>query len=320
MRDLSVDVSSMVLFGYSEKALFRPLGELLERWMAACFSLKVWFFQWDLPGLPFRQLLRLAEELDREVRRMIHERCQEARDSDDVISMLIRARDQDGGSMTENELVGEVSILFAATYETNTIALTWTLFLLSQHPEILSDLLNELAGVLGGDAPRVDQFDRLPLLGQVIKESMRILPPVAWGTRAVDQPTKLGRFDLPKGSRVLYSQYVTHHMPDIYPNPRRFNPARWSSFTPPPYAYIPFGGGPRVCIGHAFSRTFLRVALPVILQRVSLSLAPGTRIDRSYRVTIAPKYGMPMRVQANGTTTRPIRPTGTIHDIVELSS
>ena len=107
-------------------------------WMAACFSLKVWFFQGDLPGLPFRQLLRPAEELDREVRRIIHERCQEARDSDDVISMLIRARDQHGGSMTENELVGEVSILFAAAYETNTVALTWTLFLLSQHPEILS--------------------------------------------------------------------------------------------------------------------------------------------------------------------------------------
>ena len=320
MRSLALDVSSMVLFGYSEKARYRPLGELIERWMATCFSPKVWFFQWDLPGLPFRRLLRLAEELDREVRRMIHERRNESLDGDDVISMLIRAHDQDNGAMTEDELVGEVSILFTAAHETNTVALTWTLFLLSQHPNVLADLLDELDGELHGDAPRVDQFDRLPLLEAVIKESMRILPPVAWGTRAVDQATQLGPFELPKGSRVLYSQYITHHLPEIYPNPRRYDPRRWSSFAPPPYAYIPFGGGPRLCIGYAFSMTFLRIALPVILQRFNLSLTPRARIDRTYQVTIAPKYGMPMVVQDRSTAIKPIRPHGTIHDMVEFDS
>lgn len=320
MRDLALDVSSMVLFGYSEKESYRQLGRLIEHWMATCFSPKIWFFQWDLPGFPYRRLLRLAEELDREVRRMIHQRRKESLAGDDVISMLIRAHDQDNGAMTEDELVGEVSILFTAAHETNTVALTWTLFLLSQHPKILSDLLDELDNELHGDAPRVDQFDRLPLLEWVIKESMRILPPVAWGTRAVDQPTQLGRFELPKGSRVLYSQYITHNLPDIYPNPRRYDPERWSSFAPPPYAYIPFGGGPRLCIGYAFSMTFLRIALPIILQRFNLALAPGTRIDRTYQVTIAPKYGMPMVVQAKGTRSKPIRPEGTIHDMVALDS
>jgi cytochrome P450 len=242
-------------------------------------------------------LLRLAEELDREVRRMIHERRTESLDGDDVISMLIRAHDQDNRAMTEDELVGEVSILFTAAHETNTVALTWTLFLLSQHPKILADLLDELDGELHGDAPRVDQFDRLPLLEAVIKESMRILPPVAWGTRAVDQATQLGPFELPKGSRVLYSQYITHHLPEIYPNPRRYDPGRWSSFAPPPYAYIPFGGGPRLCIGYAFSMTFLRIALPVILQTFNPIVSTGGEIDRTYQVTIAPKYGMPMILQ-----------------------
>lgn len=261
-------------------------------------------------------MLRLAADLAREVRRLIDERSRAPLHGEDVLSVLIRA--QQAGWLSEEELVGEVSVLFLAAHETNSVALAWTLFLLSQHPRILCDLGDELHGELGGDAPRIDQFGRLPLLEGVIKESLRILPPVAWGTRAVDRPTQLGPFALPKGSRVLYSPYVTHILPEIYPYPRRFQPGRWTSFAPPPYAYIPFGGGPRLCIGYTMAMTFLRIALSVIVQRCALSLAPGARIDRSYQVTIAPKYGMPMVVQAKGTLSRPIRPRGTIHDMVAL--
>jgi cytochrome P450 len=221
--------------------------------------------------------------------------------------------------MTEEELIGEVSVLFTAAHETNTVALTWTLFLLSQHPKILADLVDELEGELRGEPPRVDQFDRLPLLERVIKESLRILPPVAWGTRAVDQPTQLGPYFLPKGSRVLYSQYVTHHLPEIYPSPRKFNPDRWLTLTPPPYAYIPFGGGPRLCIGYSFSMTLLRITLAIVLQRFQLSLAPEARIDRKYQVTIAPKYGMPMIVRPKGEVFRRVVPRGAIHDTVDLT-
>jgi cytochrome P450 len=318
MRTLALDVASMVLFGYSEQSSYRPLGRLIEHWMAESFSPNVWFLQWDLPGFPYRRLLRLAEELDREVRRMLGERRKASLQGDDVISMLLRAHDQDPDAMPEDELVGEVSVLFTAAHETNTVALTWTLFLLSQHPKILSDLLDELGAVLHGDAPRIDQFERLPLLEWVIKESLRILPPVGWSTRAVDQATRLGPYDLAKGSRVLFSQYITHHMPDIFPNPRSFSPQRWSSAAPPPYAFIPFGGGPRLCIGYAFSMTFLRIALAVILQKFGLSLAPGTKIDRAYQITMAPKDGMPMVLHGAGERIKPVRPQGTIHDMVQL--
>ena len=319
MRTLALDIASTVLFGYERHESNHHLDEMIEKWMCTCFSPGVWFFQWDLPGAPYRRLLRVAEQLEQEIRQMIDRRRREAADGDDVLSVLIRARDENNRAMTEEELIGEVSVLFTAAHETNTVALTWTLFLLSQHPKILADLVDELEGELRGEPPRVDQFDRLPLLERVIKESLRILPPVAWGTRAVDQPTQLGPYFLPKGSRVLYSQYVTHHLPEIYPSPRKFNPDRWLTLTPPPYAYIPFGGGPRLCIGYSFSMTLLRITLAIVLQRFQLSLAPEARIDRKYQVTIAPKYGMPMIVRPKGEVFRRVVPRGAIHDTVDLT-
>lgn len=318
MRALALDVAGAVPFGHRPEAEKRRIGRLIETWVATCFSPGVWFFQWNRPGLPYRRLLRMAEDLETEIRRMIHQRRGESL-GDDVLSTLIRARYEDGGAMTDEELVGQASVIYIAAHETNTAALTWTLFLLSQHPKILSRLVDELEGELHGDAPRIEQFERLPLLERVIKESLRILPPVAWGTRAVDQPTEIGPYFLPKGSRVLYSQHITHHLPEIYPQPRRFDPDRWVSFAPPSYAYIPFGGGPRLCIGYAFSMTFLRIALAVIAQRFRLALAPGARIERKYRVTVAPKYGMPMIVHPKGRAVPTVAPRGRIHDTVDLS-
>jgi cytochrome P450 len=220
--------------------------------------------------------------------------------------------------MTEDELIGQVNVLFTAAHHTNTAALTWTLFLLSQHPRVMADLVDELDGELHGEAPRVEQFGRLPLLERVIKESLRILPPVVWSTRIVDQPVQLGPHHLPRGSRVLYSQYMTHHLPELYPNPERFDPDRWLSGEPSPYEYLPFGAGPRLCIGYAFSMALMRIAVAMILQRYRLSLASGARIDRKYAVTLSPKYGMPMTVRNQDRQfTREI-PRGNIHDLVDL--
>jgi cytochrome P450 len=177
--------------------------------------------------------------------------------------------------MSDDELVGEIAILFTAAHETNAVALTW---------------------------------------------SLRILPPVAWCTRAVDQPTELGPIHLPKGSRVLFSPYITHHLTEVYSQPRRFLPQRWLHITPSPYAYTPFGGGRRLCIGYAFSMTFLRIAVAMILQRFGVSLAAGARIDRTYQVTIAPQFGMPMRIHPKGAHVTPVRPRGTIREMIDLET
>jgi cytochrome P450 len=313
MQTLALHTASTILFGASDPAESYRIGHMIDEWLTMCFSRPVWFFQVNIPGTPYRRLLRRAERLEAHIRAMVDRK---RRDGSDVLSVMLRARDE--GAITDDELIGQVNVLFTAAHETNKTALTWTLFLLSQHPRVMADLLDELDGELDGEAPRVDQFDRLPLLERVIKESLRILPPVIWSTRIVDQPVQLGSYDLPKGSRVIYSQYMTHHLPELYPNPERFDPDRWRSHEPTPYTYLPFGAGPRMCIGYAFSMTFLRISLAMILQRYRLSLWPGARIDRKYAVTMSPKYGMPMTVHHQDRQfTREI-PCGSIHDMVDL--
>jgi cytochrome P450 len=318
MQTLALRVASTILFGGSRPREADRIGHMIEEWLAMCFRRRVWFFQVNVPGTPYRRLLAHAERLEAEIRAMIDHRRQKETGGRDVLSILVRARDEDGASMTEGELIGQANILFTAAHETNTAALTWTLFLLSQHPRVMAELLDELRGELHGDAPSIDQLHRLSLLERVIKESLRIIPPVVWSTRIVDQPVLLGPYHLPKGSRVIYSQYMTHHLPELYPNPERFDPDRWLSTEPSPYAYLPFGGGPRMCIGYAFSMTVLRITLAMILQRYRLSLVPGARIDRNYAVTLSPKYGMPMMVHKQDRQfTREI-PRGDIHEMVDL--
>jgi cytochrome P450 len=236
-------------------------------------------------------------QLDEEMRKIITRKRTADTDEGDVLSMLLQARDAESGvGLSEDELLGHVSVIFAAGHETSANALTWTLFLLSQHPEVAADLLDELESVLQGEAPSIEQLQQLPLLERVIKESMRVLPPVPWNGRVTSKPTELGGYALPQGTEVFVSIYQTHHMPELYPNPEAFNPQRWETIEPTPYEYNPFSAGQRLCIGAAFAMMEIKIVLAMLLQRYRLQLLPQLRIDRFGLIIMAPKYGMPMVV------------------------
>lgn len=297
MRLLTLRVATKTLFGEDIGKGGGNTGRLLQDALALLGTPKVVLLPFDIPGFPYHRLLNLMSQFDDEMRAIIqHKRSVDSTDRD-VLSMLIQARDEESGAiLSEDELLGHTGVIFAAGHETSSNALTWTLFLLSQHPQVAADLFDELEGKLKGEAPTVEQLQQLPLLERVIKESMRLLPPVPWNGRVTSRTTELGSYTLPAGTEVFVSIYQTHHMSELYPEPEVFNPDRWEKIAPNSFEYNPFSAGSRTCIGAAFAMMEIKIVLAMLLQRFRLQCIPQHKIDRTGLIVMAPKYGMPMIV------------------------
>ena len=221
--------------------------------------------------------------------------------------------------MTDAELVGQATILFGASFETTASTLTWTLLLLAQHPHVMARLMDEFDQVLASDIPTCEQLTQLPYLDCVIKESMRILPPVPFTIRAAERDTEMDGLRVPKNSRVICSHYLTHHLPELYPEPERFLPERWRTIDPTQYEYFPFSAGPRACIGAMFAWQVLKISLAMMLQRFRFTIVPGTRVDRAVRITMTPRYGLPMLIEKNDRRFTASELQGQIHEMVALT-
>ena len=219
MRAVTLRIGSAVLFGHEATDAYR-IGHLLEIWERRNFSGPVWFFPVNIPGTPYYRLLKHAELVEQEILRLVEKRRRDPSGRTDVLSILIQARDDENRSMTDMELVGQAMILFGASFETTASTLTWTTFLLAQHPAIMRELMDELDRVLGGRPPSPEQLPQLSFLDRVIKESMRILPPVPFTIRAADEDQiPMGSLTLNHGARVICSHFLTHQLADIYPEP-----------------------------------------------------------------------------------------------------
>ena len=218
----------------------------------------------------------------------------------DVLSMLIAARDDEGNSsvsnkMSSQELRDEVMTIFLAGYETVANALSWTWLLLGQNPEAEAKLHAELDSALGGRLPTLEDLPRLPYAEMVVAESMRLYPP-AWAMgRQATQEIEIGPYRLPKGTFLFFSQYIVHRSPKYFPDPLRFDPER---FTPkakasrPKFAYFPFGGGGRQCIGESFAWMEAVLVLATLAQRWRLRVVDGQQIDVQPKITLRPKFGI----------------------------
>lgn len=317
MRAFVLQLSSAILFGADpDEGL--AIGKLMEEWQLRNFSSPVWMLPVDLPGTAYRALLRHAERIEKEILSMIEKRRAQPGTHKDVLSLLIAARDGENRGMTDEELVGQATILFGASFETAATTLTWTLFLLAQHPGVMRKLMDELDHVLAGNAPAPDQLVRLEFLTCAIKESMRVLSPVPYAIRATARRVKIGPLALPHGATIVCGHYLTHHMPAIYPEPERFRPERWQSIEPSQWEYLPFSAGPRVCVGAIFATQLLKISLALMLQRFRFSMVPGSRIDRVVRITMQPRHGMPMKIFENDRQYTSSEVTGQIHEMVAL--
>jgi cytochrome P450 len=313
-------VTSVLLFGCDVDGLAYEIGWDIERWGRLNHAVGIGALVADPQvGASYDDLLAAAASLEQKVRALIEHRRAAGAAGDDVLSRLISAHDDFGVGMTDAELIGQTTVLFGAAHLTTANTLTWTLFLLAQHPRVASALVEELDAALGGAVPSLRQLEGLPLLDAVIKESMRILPASAYSHRVNVRPVRFGALRLPPGTPIIFSQVITHHVPELFPEPEAFRPERWRTISPSPYAYFPFAAGPRMCIGAGLATMILKLTLTVILQHFRFALVPGATIDARVDWTMLnPASGMPMRLlpPEAGFTYAPVN--GSVHDLVEL--
>jgi cytochrome P450 len=310
LRRLITRIVGRALFGLDDPVLTDQTAVLMQRWIMMSQSPLNMIIPWK-----HKHLQAVSGELESALLTMVARKRQGALGTD-VLSMLVAAHDEEGGRLTDGELVGQAAILFLAGHETTVNALSWTLILLSRTPDLRLALVEELGGILGGVAPTTEQAYALPLLDKVIKESMRILPPVVYTLRQATSPFEMDGHAFAKDSMVFLSHYITHRLPELYSQPRQFDPARWEHITPSSYEYIPFSAGPRLCIGATFASLEMRVILGLLLQRVQIE--PMGAVD--YQTTssiLHPKGSLPVSIYP-ADVRRPAWPLrGTLAELID---
>jgi cytochrome P450 len=306
MMHLTLEIVARSLFGEQigpnrTKEVGKILELLLKRFMSYV-SLTYTFFDWfPRPGkIRYRNAL---QRLDTIVMEMIaHHRTMLKRGEKDptLLGTYLRAVDDEGQSMTDRQLRDEVVTLFLAGHETTASALTFTLYLLWQHPQKRGALEAEVREVLNGRLPTINDIENLPYTSNVLKEGMRLYPP-AWRVgREATEDLNFDGWTIPAEAQILASQWTMHRDPHYFENPDSFHPERWSDGSldsMPRYAYFPFGGGPRLCIGARFAETEAILILAIIAQRYRLDCKSLLRLELLPSITLRPKHPVNVKIQ-----------------------
>lgn len=294
MAQLTMQIAAKTLFdvemedeGHAIRPLLRDsVRQFLERFNSPLI-LPFW-----LPTPLHLRSKRTIKQLDAIIQQMIDQRRRGSAGGEDLLSALIRARDEnDGGGMTDKQLRDEVTTLFLAGHDTTANALAWTWYLLARHPEAQRRVQAELAEKLAGREPTVADLPRLVECERVIKEAMRLYPPAYTVGRRNLEPLELGGYTLPPGVNILASQWVVHRDERWFPAPDEFRPERWGAPAMaqlPKYAYFPFGGGPRICIGNTFAMLEATLVLATIAQRFELAQPEPKEIAPLAAITLSP--------------------------------
>jgi cytochrome P450 len=304
MVKLTLSVVVKSLFGADFTREAEDVGRLMlavldaaNQRVNSAFSLPSW--------VPTRRNLRerrALAKLDAMLHTLIQTRRTSGESRDDLLSVLLAAVDEDSGArMSDRQLRDEMMTLFLAGHETTANALTWTWYLLSQHPEVEARLLEELHRTLRGRAPAAADLPNLPYTEMVVREAIRLYPPAPGFAREPIEDVKIGGYLVPKGSLVTVNAYALQRDPRFFDDPEQFHPERfargWEERIPR-YAYLPFGGGPRVCIGNGFAMMEARLILAAVAQRYHLSLEPGQEVLPIQLVTVRPRDGIRMKLKA----------------------
>jgi cytochrome P450 len=293
LNDIARNVALALLFGHDMADGLKVAGLLTSHIrMAEAPGVRGCPINW--PGLPYRRMLRHAEKVETCVTSWAARRRGQVR-ADDLLSLIVNSPDENGNLPTDQQVGRHVLTLFAASFETCQTALAWTLFLIAQHPAVAAALLDEVATTTDSRMP-ADQPEQFSLLDAVVKESMRLLPPVPFQIRRAVRDTTLFDCEVKAGTRVFLSSFLTNRLPHVYHDGDKFKPQRWAQITPSQYEYLVFSAGPRTCVGYWFGMTFVKTALVHIIRRYRLTLVPGARIDSRVAITMWPSRGLPVVV------------------------
>ena len=301
MQAITLEVILRTVFGLAEPERLALVRERVRRLVGLVVN-PIWL----LPAMnkdygrlsPGHRFARVKREVDELLFAEFARRRAGAGEGDDVLSMLVAARDEDGQAMSDEELRDQMVTLLLAGHETTATALAWAVHHIIENPNVLASIRTELDRELGDGPLHPGQVMRLEYLDAVVKETLRLRPVIGEVGRVLKRPMRIGGWDLPAGVEASPSIYLVHRRPDVWPDPERFDPRRFIGRRPSPYEFLPFGGGTRRCLGMAFALYEMKVVLAEVLRRVDLVRAPGYRMRMVRRaITFAPSEGMPVVVE-----------------------
>ena len=299
MMRVTLEIAAETLFGSEVTGAAGAVVEalnVLQRHFLTRFNSLIPTPMW-IPTPANLRHRRAVRRLDEILYGFIRQRRAQNVEKADLLSILLHARDEDDGTrMTDRQVRDEAMTIFLAGHETTALALAWTWYLLAQNPQVEESLVAEWRDVLGGRAPTVADWPKLRFTDKVVLESMRLYPPAYVVGREALADCTIGDYHVPRGTTVLMSQWVVQRDPRFFDEPAAFRPERWTDAfqkTMPKFAYFPFGGGPRLCIGNTFALMEMALVLPTIGQRFRFTLAPGAVVTPQPTFTLRPQPGVP---------------------------
>ena len=302
MRNLAMRIAMRALFGLDPDQAGKgaAAAEHFERALGY-YGID---FQWRLargPGSPWRKLLDSRKVLDEIVfGEVARRRAEPDPGRKDVLNLLVAARGEGGEAFTDREVRDQVMTLAFAGHDTSTSTLSFMMHELARHPDVIARLQEEQERVLGGATPTAEQLEReMPYLDMVLDEVLRLYPPAWIGPRRAVREFEFGGYTVPRGAYVNYCSWASHRLPEVFPDPEAFIPERFTrerKAALPRGAYVPFGGGSRICIGKRFGQTEVKLVATMLLQRLRLDALPGRTMTIRQMPTLSPKGGLRMRV------------------------
>ena len=300
MGALTFGIAGETLFGRDIEEHAEEMAQLMDVLNPSTYNMRA--FQMLSPGSSgARELEQALERLDRIVYGLISGREGKENGSDNVLDVLVAARDEETGEgMDDRQMRDEIVTLMLAGHDTSAMALSWTLYLLATHPDVEERLCEHLEANLHGELARTEDLERLPYLKQVAQEAMRLYPPIWSFARRAERETELGGYVVPEKAWIGIVTWALHRHPEFWPDPERFDPDRFEpdrARDRDPFAYLPFAAGPRTCIGSGMAMIEIPLILAQLVQRFRMSVVPDHPIETEARVTLTPRHGIPVTLR-----------------------